>query len=65
MNNAGVRTVISDCLVKHAPTAEKISANVLTGFTRFFNDIFNFFAKLLRKLSLDLLKNSLKSSLGF
>jgi len=64
MYNAGIKTVVSDCLVKHAPTPEKVSANILTTFTRIFNEIFNFFAKILRKLSLDFLKSGLKSSLG-
>ena len=64
MYNAGVKTVISNCLVKHAPTAESVSANVLTGFTRFFNEIYNFFAKLFRKLSLQMLFSGAKSSLG-
>ncbi len=64
MYNAGIKTVVSDCLVKHAPTPEKVSANILTTFTRIFNEIFNFFAKIFRKLSLDFLKSGLKSSLG-
>ena len=64
MYNAGVKTVISASLVKHAPTPEKVSANALTWFTRLFNDIFNFFAKLFRKISLQMLFEGAKSSLG-
>ena len=64
MYNAGIKTVVSDCLVKHAPTPEKVSANILTGFTRIFNEIINFFAKIFRKLSLEMLLNGLKSSVG-
>ena len=65
MYNAGVKTIISNCLVKHAPTPENVSANVLTRFTRLFNDIFNFFAKIFRKISLQMLFESAKSSFGF
>ncbi len=64
MYNAGVKTIVSACLVKHAPTPEKASANVLTWFTRLFNDIFNFFAKLFRKLSLQMLFEGAKSAVG-
>ena len=64
MYNSGIKTVISTCLVKHAPTAEKVSANILTGFTRFFNEIINFFAKLFRKLSLEMLLSGAKNALG-
>lgn len=64
MYNGGIKTVISTCLVKHAPTPEKVSANILTGFTRIFNAILNFFSKIFRKLSMEMLLNGLKSSLG-
>ena len=64
MYNAGVKTVISTCLIKHAPTPEKVSGKVLTGFTRFFNEIINFFAKIFRKLSMEMLLSSLKSAIG-
>lgn len=64
MYTAGFGNAVSSCLVKHAPTAEKVSANVLTWFTRLFNDIYNFFAKLLRKLSLEMLLSGVKGSLG-
>lgn len=64
MYNSGIKTVISTCLVKHAPTAEKVSANILTGFTRFFNEIINFFAKLFRKLSMEMLLSGAKNALG-
>ena len=64
MYNAGIKTVVSDCLVKHAPTPEKVSANILTTITRIFNEIFNFFAKIFRKLSMEMLLNGVKSSIG-
>ena len=64
MYNAGVKTVVSDCLVKHAPDPENVAANVLTGFTRFFNQIINFFSKLFRQISMQMLFESLKSSFG-
>ena len=64
MYTAGFRNAISDCLVKHAPDPEKVSANVLTWFTRLFNDIYNFFAKMLRKLSMQMLLDSVKGSFG-
>ena len=64
MYSSGFKTVISDCLVKHAPTPERVSANILTTITRVFNEIFNFFAKILRKLSMDMLLSGLKSSIG-
>ena len=64
MYNAGVKTVVSTCLVKHAPTAENVTANALTWFTRLFNDIYNFFAKLFRQMSMQMLFNGFKNSLG-
>ena len=62
--NAGVKTAVSRCLVKHAPDPEKVTANALTWFTRLFNDIYNFFAKLFRNLSLQVLFSGVKSSFG-
>ena len=64
MYNAGVKTVVSTCLVKHAPAAENVTANALTWFTRLFNDIYNFFAKLFRQMSMQMLFNGFKNSLG-
>ena len=64
MYNAGVKTVVSDCLVKHTPDPENVAANVLTGFTRFFNQILNFFSKLFRQMSMQMLFEGLKSSFG-
>lgn len=64
MYTAGFRNAISDCLVKHAPEPEKVTANVLTWFTRLFNDIYNFFVRLVRKLSLQMLFDGAKGALG-
>ena len=48
--NKGITTVMSTSLVQHAPTSEKITFSLFTDFGTFFKNIFDFFAKLIRKV---------------
>ena len=46
----GIKTVMSTSLVQHAPTAEKITYSIFTNISQFLKNIFDFFAKLIRKV---------------